>query len=90
MYWYLMLFISTFLEVFARAAQQLNVVHYKWERIPIISYLMAATKYVIVSFIAIQAYTEAAPLEAVFAIITMGTGGWIGAYAAMYLHRRMG
>lgn len=89
MHWYIALFLSALLQVFTRATQQLNVVHFKWARIPLVSYLMAATQYVIIAFIAIQAYSNTDPLMIGVSIFLLGTGGWMGAFLAMYLHKRL-
>ena len=74
--------IVTAVYVFCRAWQQLNVVHQKYWRIPLVSLLMGVGDVALV-LIMVKADT-------LFIGISNGIGGALGCYAAMYLHKRMG
>lgn len=86
---FLAIFFMSLLRVYARAAQQLNVVDYQWFRVPFYSYLMSATDYFqwgAAGYLIAERNWVGAGIAAVIA----GTGATIGSYIAMYLHRRGG
>jgi len=88
--------IAYFVFVFFKAAQQRNVafMHYKW--VMLTSYCMSTTEVIVNSMIAVKAvivFTSGGSmlesmLEMVPMILTIGTGGGLGAMLAMYLHNR--
>lgn len=84
---YAAIFCFAVVRVFARAAQQLNVVNFKWLRVPFFSYLMAAGDFALwaiaASFVASRDWRGF-----VVAVLVYGTAGWVGAVVAMLLHRR--
>lgn len=84
---YAVIFCVAAVRVFARAGQQLNVVHFQWLRLPLFSYLMAAGDFALWG----SAFVLFAARDWVgfaVAVLVYGTAGWLGAVAAMLLHRR--
>jgi hypothetical protein len=75
------LFFTTFVYVFLKAGQQLNVVRGHYWFVPLFSFGMAATEVYVIVAIATAGYSLAA-------VAGMGTGGSLGAVLAMYLHTR--
>ena len=77
---YYQIFAATFIFVFVKAFQQLNVVggHY-WYVLPT-SFLMAAAEVTIIINIV--------TLLTFWACVPMGLGGGTGAMLAMYIHKR--
>ena len=74
--------VVTAVYVFARALQQLNVVHQKYWRIPFVSLAMGVGDVALV-LLMVKADT-------LWIGVSNGVGGVVGCYAAMYLHKRMG
>lgn len=84
---YALIFCISLIRVYARAAQQLNVVDYRWVRVPAFSYLMSASDYF--QWGAAAYFTVHQNWLAVCAVAFLaGTGGWLGTVTAMYLHKR--
>ena len=79
--------VAYFIFVFFKAFQQRNVafMHYRW--IMPISYMMATTEVFIISLVAHKAVQGITP-ELLWFALTIGTGGGLGAVAAMYLHKK--
>jgi len=73
--------------VFFKAFQQKNVAfdHYKW--VMPISYAMAATEVLVISLIAVKA-AQGLNWDMVWFALSIGTGGGLGAVAAMRFHNR--
>jgi hypothetical protein len=71
--------IATFIAVFGRAIQQLNVVHGHYLSAAITPYLIAAGDVAVVLLVVDAGW---------WSIPWAGTGGAIGATAAMWMHRR--
>ena len=84
---YVLIFGVSILRTFARAAQQLNVVHYRWLRVPAFSYLMGAGDFAMwgSAYVLFDHHNWPGFL---LAVLIYGTAGWIGATVAMYLHQR--
>lgn len=78
----LSLFFTSFVFVFLKAAQQLNVARGHYWLIPPFSFGMAATEVFVIAAIATQGYSH-------WAVLGMGAGGSAGAMLAMYLHTRI-
>lgn len=80
--------VAYFIFVFFKAAQQRNVafLHYWWV-IPT-SYLMAITEVFVISLVAHAAVINGVTLGLLWYAFAIGTGGGLGAIAAMYLHNR--
>jgi len=81
---YLVLFAFTFVSVFLRSRQQLNVVHYKWSRIPLTSYGMQLCQ--VASILLIVELST--PVEIFGAVLSGGTGACLGCFLGMWLHKR--
>ena len=73
--------------VFFKAFQQKNVAfdHYKW--VMPISYAMSATEVLVISLIAVEA-AQGLSWDLVWFALSIGTGGGLGALAAMRFHNR--
>ena len=73
--------------VFFKAFQQKNVAfdHYKW--VMPISYAMSATEVLVISLIAVEA-AQGLSWDLVWFALSIGTGGGLGALAAMKFHNR--
>lgn len=76
------LFLTSFIFVFLKAAQQRNVAFNHYWLVPPFSFGMAATEVYVIAAIATQGYSFAA-------VIGMGCGGSLGAVLAMYLHTKL-
>jgi hypothetical protein len=76
-----------FVFVFFKAFQQRNVAfdHYAW--IMPISYAMSLTEVIVISFIAIEA-VKGWSWELLWFAVSIGTGGGLGAIAAMWFHNK--
>ena len=72
--------------VYARAGQQLNVVQYRWLRVPLFSYLMAAGDFGLWGS-AFVLFQHRDWLAFFLAVAVYGTAGWIGAALAMATHK---
>lgn len=82
------LFLVGFAKVAARAYQQKNVMHDNWLAIIPTSYVMAFMELGLLGVAAIDIVNNGMwrilPLA-----LAYGTGGWLGAWAAMWLHNRL-
>jgi hypothetical protein len=76
------LFLTSFVFVFLKAGQQLNVARGHYWLVPPFSFGMAATEVYVIAAVAVHGYS-------LHAVIGMGTGGSLGAIIAMYLHSRL-
>ena len=76
------LFFTSFIFVFLKAGQQLNVARGHYWIVPPFSFGMAATEVYVIAAIATQGYS-------LWAVVGMGTGGSMGAVLAMFLHSRL-
>lgn len=83
---YLLIFSVAVLRVFARAAQQLNVVNFQWMRVPVFSYLMAAGDFGLWGS-AYVLFGRHDWLGFALAVVVYGTAGWFGAILAMKIHQ---
>jgi hypothetical protein len=72
--------IATFISVFARAIQQLNVIHGLYLAAALTPFLIAAGDVAVVLLVVDRGWS-AIPLS--------GLGGALGAVSAMWLHQRM-
>lgn len=70
---------ASFIFVFLKAFQQLNVVRGHYLLVPPISLCMAATEVYVIAAVAVQGFSLSA-------VMGMGTGGACGAICAMYFH----
>jgi hypothetical protein len=80
---FLILFAATFVQVFLRVFQQLNVIHRDYWLMPLGSYGMAYAELLIVLMGAISVAKGRSWIITGFAI---GTGGWMGSWACMALY----
>ncbi|MCK5642261.1 MAG: hypothetical protein KAJ19_15755 [Gammaproteobacteria bacterium] len=80
--------VAYFVFVFFKAIQQRNVafLHYKWV-LPT-SYCMSTTELIVISVIALKAVNSESWMDMIPMVLTVGTGGGLGAIVAMYLHNR--
>jgi len=85
---YLSAFAVSFLYVFLKATQQLNVVHHKLLWIWPVSLGMGLCEVFLVGSIAITAYNDGWTEMTVLGA-SLGTGGAVGAILAMILHKRI-
>ena len=76
------LFVTSFIFVFLKAGQQLNVARGHYWFVPPFSFGMAATEVYVIAAVAVHGYS-------IEAVIGMGCGGSLGAILAMYLHTRI-
>lgn len=85
---YLTIFVLGFAKVAARAFQQKNVMHDQFAAVVPISYVMAFME---IGFIGISAMSviENGYLSIIPAAIAYGTGGWMGTWSAIWLHKRL-
>lgn len=83
---YFSLLAFSFFTVSIRAFQQINVTHGHWRRIPPTSYLFALGDILVVTGI-VNVTTDGGSLW--LAAFAMGTGGWLGCFASMFLTRRL-
>lgn len=76
-------FLASFVMVFLKATQQLNVMKGLEGWVIPVSYGMAAAEVYIISTVADYGY-------GVLVVIAIGTGAWIGAIGGIRLHKRFG
>jgi len=72
---------ATFARVFCRAIQQKNVIGGHYYAVIPVSYVMGALEIWIVTVIVVEGFS-------LLLVLSIGTGGWIGAVLAMYLHNK--
>ncbi len=77
-----------FVFVFFKAFQQRNVtgMHYKW--VMPISYCMSTTELIVIAAVALTAVNSESWIDMIPMILTVGTGGGLGAIGAMWVHHR--
>lgn len=80
--------VAYFVFVFFKAAQQRNVAFLNYRWVLPTSYLMASTEVFVISIVAHHAVTDGVTLGLLWFAAAIGTGGGLGAIAAMYLHNR--
>lgn len=84
---YAMLFAASFGSVALKAFQQLSVIHERHFLIPPVSYGMALFDVLIISQVAFSTMVNG---ESVWMIaLVTGTGGWLGCFGSMAVHRRV-
>ena len=85
---YLTIFALGYAKVAARAFQQKNVMHDQFLAVVPISYIMAVME---IGFIGISAVTviEDGYSSIIPAAFAYGTGGWLGTWSAIWLHKRL-
>lgn len=83
---YLTLVCLMYCSVAIRAFQQLNVAHYSWRWVPPVSYCYAVFDVLVFKelWVALAAGDSLG-----WMIFAMGTGGWLGAYSAMWLRLKI-
>lgn len=72
--------LASFLGVFLKSCQQLNVTGYRWRWVPLFSYGMAFCDVYVLGTVltyGVDLYT----------VMYLGTGGALGCWAGMWLHR---
>lgn len=84
----LIIFCTTYLFVFAKAMQQLNVARDKWALVPVFSYMMAYMEYLGLG-IGIADVIANGYSRILFIGFAAGTGGWLGSWTGMWLHKRL-
>lgn len=77
---YAKIFAIAFLYIFLKATQQLNVVHYEYLKVPVVSMGMAFCEVVITLSVVHSV--------GFWGFIPLGLGGAAGAMLGMYLHQR--
>jgi hypothetical protein len=80
---FLVLWAATYVQVFMRVFQQLNVIHHDYWLVPIGSYGMSFTELLIVAYGGVRVAAGQKLFPTAFSI---GTGGWMGAWTCMYLY----
>lgn len=83
-----LIFLLGYAKVAARAFQQKNVMHDQFLAVVPISYVMAVME---IGFIGISAVTviEDGYSSIIPAAFAYGTGGWMGTWSAIWLHKRL-
>lgn len=85
---YIVIFCLGFAKVAARAFQQKNVMHDQFKSIIPTSYIMAVLEIGFVGVSAIQTIEHG--YSSIIALaFAYGTGGWIGCWFALWLHKRL-
>ena len=69
----------SFIAIFLRGFQQMNVIHSKYTMIAITSYLLALTDVAVVSIIVEHGWNT---------VLAQGTGAALGMLASVYIHNR--
>jgi hypothetical protein len=72
-------FLVSFIAIFLRGFQQMNVIHSKYTMIAITSYLLALTDVAVVSIIVEHGWNT---------VLAQGTGAALGMLASVYIHNR--
>ena len=72
-------FLVSFIAIFLRGFQQMNVIHSKCTMIAITSYLLALTDVAVVSIIVEHGWNT---------VLAQGTGAALGMLASVYIHNR--
>ena len=72
-------FLVSFIAIFLRGFQQMNVIHGKYTMIAITSYLLALTDVAVVSIIVEHGWNT---------VLAQGTGAALGMLASVYIHNR--
>lgn len=80
--------VSYFVFVFFKALQQRNVAFMHYKYVMPVSYCMSTTELLVISVVALKAVSAESPLDMLPMVLTVGTGGGLGAITAMYLHNR--
>lgn len=82
---YLIIFLVTFVKVFARAFQQQNVIGNKKFQIIPTSYAMAVMEYITIGIGAV-AFIEGDWMSIIYLSFFGGSGAWIGCFAAIWFY----
>lgn len=80
-------FAIAFLRIYTRAAQQLNVVHFKWARVPLYSFAMSLCDALLWAGAGYLGASGDMPGLVVYGLL-LGAGGTLGTWLAMYQHKR--
>lgn len=72
-------FLVSFIAIFLRGFQQMNVIHSKYTMIAITSYLLALTDVAVISIIVEHGWNT---------VLAQGTGAALGMLASVYIHNR--
>jgi hypothetical protein len=72
-------FLVSFIAIFLRGFQQMNVIHGKYTMIAITSYLLALTDVAVVSIIVEHGWNT---------VLAQGSGAALGMLASVYIHNR--
>ncbi len=72
-------FLVSFIAIFLRGFQQMNVIHSKYTMIAVTSYLLALTDVAVVSIIVEHGWNT---------VLAQGTGAALGMLASVYIHNR--
>ena len=72
-------FLVSFIAIFLRGFQQMNVIHSKYTMIAITSYLLALTDVAVVSIIVEHGWNT---------VLAQGTGAALGMLTSIYIHNR--
>jgi len=72
-------FLVSFIAIFLRGFQQMNVIHSKYTMIAVTSYLLALTDVAVISIIVEHGWNT---------VLAQGTGAALGMLASVYIHNR--
>lgn len=72
-------FLVSFIAIFLRGFQQMNVIHSKYTMIAVTSYLLALTDVAVVSIIVEHGWNT---------VLAQGSGAALGMLASVYIHNR--
>ena len=72
-------FLVSFIAIFLRGFQQMNVIHSKYTMIAVTSYLLALTDVAVVSIIVEHGWGT---------VLAQGSGAALGMLASVYIHNR--
>jgi hypothetical protein len=80
--------VAYFVFVFFKALQQRNVAFMHYKFVMPVSYCMSTTELLVISVVALKAVGAESWIDMIPMVLTVGTGGGLGAIVAMYLHNR--
>lgn len=80
--------VAYFVFVFFKAFQQRNVAHMHYLPVLPISYIMSAMEVFVIATVAYRATNMVVVWDMIPYVLTIGTGGGLGALAGMYVHHR--
>lgn len=81
-------FVATYFFVLAKSMQQLNVCYDRWRWVPVLSYAMGYLEYLGMGIGVADVVTNGYWRILILGFMA-GTGGWLGSWSGMWLHKRL-